>query len=145
MSEPFGQAILTFMEVMSPTKLLAPLLSQFQVRQAPQPTEYAAIVRADQAPDLFQVTSGLPVERRMTASWQNSQLVGKSYSNAPFMGPKTRSDEQVFQGMGNIEGTPEQDSEVISQVQTRDEVRNVLGPVGSARAAQKTGKRTSFY
>ena len=145
MSEPIGQAILTFMEVMSPTKLLAPLINTFQTKQEP-PTEYVAVVRSDQAPDLFSVTTGLPVERRMSI-WKNASLVSSEYHNAPRMGPTDRRSEMVLRGMGFTERYPGETG-ITRDEPTVAEVRNTLGRVGSATSAglgRRVQKKAPMY
>ena len=105
---------------------------------------FKPVVQGGGAPgELFQVTTGAPERPRMSASWGSQELVGKGYTNAPFMGPSTRKEEMVTRGLGSTSAAPGA-GEVISQTQTRNQIRNVL-PVGSVRAAGRPGRRTSFY
>ena len=128
------------LDAAAPHNLLAAL---FQPKQQQVPT---VVQVPSTVPSSRRAVTGQAIsdtENRMTTSWGMGQLVGNRHSQV-FMGPKNREGMKVFNGLDGISANAQEESEVIYQGQTREQVRDVLG-VGSARGTVKKGRKTTMF
>ncbi len=121
--------------MMAPHNVLARL---FPAKPRPSPP----VQRPKETTDFFRTTTEAPVDVYSSLSWKQGQLVGEREHDT-FMGPVNRNEELATTGLGSTIDYSSTEK-VISQAETRDEVRGTL-PVGSRRGTVKRKREVSFF
>jgi len=106
------------------------------------PTSKPPMRNPMQSTDFFRTTTEKPVDVHSSLSWTQGQLVGQRVNDG-FMGPINKKEELATTGLGSTIDYSNTEK-VISQAETKSEVRNTL-PVGSRRGTVKKKRGVSVF